>query len=68
MNTLLCYKMAANLQCQAMEGCELKVVGLSVKLTKGGVVMVDLDCHLDRIWNHQGNEPLGITLGSGVLD
>lgn len=31
-----------------MEGCELKVAGLSVKLTRGGVVMVDLGCHLDN--------------------
>lgn len=31
-----------------MEGRELNVVGLSVKLRRGGVVTVDLDCHLDN--------------------
>lgn len=46
--------MAVNLQGQEMEGCELKVVGLSVKLTKGGVVTVDLDCHLDSILESPG--------------
>jgi hypothetical protein len=59
--------MAVNLQGQEMEGCELKVVGLSVQLTEGGVVMIDLNGHFDRIWNHQGNESVGMTL-RGFLD
>lgn len=67
MDIFLYYKMALNLQGQEMGGCELKLVGLSVKWTKGGVVMVDLDCHLASIWNHQGNESLGMTL-RGFLD
>lgn len=41
-----------------MEDCDLKVMWLDVRLTKGRLVMVNIDCQCDRIWNHPGDKRL----------
>lgn len=42
----------------------LKVICSSIKLTRGRVVMVNLNCQADEIWNHHGNKPLGMCVGA----
>lgn len=58
------FEMAMSLCRQKMERCAFKGVCLDVESTMDGLVMVNIDCQVDRIWNHLGSTPWG----GGVLD